>query len=205
METSDRILAGARDLFFKYGIKSVTMDDIARHLGVSKKTIYQFYTDKNELLLSLCKKELGEHAEHFCVFCDTAKDAIDEIFQTMKYMAGMFSKINPSLFYDMKKYHPKAWEQFREFKEKKVMQVVEANINKGIEQGLYRNTLNPKILARLRIEEVDMAMNPEVFPSKEFSLTEVQVALLDHFLYGILTLKGHRLINKYKQITEEED
>jgi hypothetical protein len=123
----------------------------------------------------------------------------------MKYLADMFSKINPSLFYDMKKYHPKAWDKFREFKEKKVMHIVETNILKGISQGLYRNTLNPKILARLRIEEVEMAMNPEIFPGREFSLLEVQVALLDHFLYGILTLKGHKLINKYKQITEDED
>ena len=78
------------------------------------------------------------------------------------------------------------------------------NLKKGIAQGLYRSEIDTKIMARLRIEEVDLAMNPAVFPPDKFNLTVVQVALLDHFLHGILTIKGHKLINKYKQVIEEE-
>ena len=84
------------------------------------------------------------------------------------------------------------------------MRMVEDNLRKGISQGLYRRDINIPVIARLRIEEVEMGMNPEMFPSQQFRLADVQIALFDHFLHGITTLKGHRLINKYKQITEEE-
>lgn len=204
METKDRILEAAHTLFFKFGIKSVTMDDIARHLGMSKKTIYQFFRDKDEIVHELTTNTLALHRQNFEELVASSTDAIDEILKTMEYVGFMFKQMNPNLFYDMQKYFPKAWLQFREFKEQRMMQMVEENFRKGIEQGLYRNDISAKILARLRIEEVEMAMNPAVYPANEYDLTQVQVALLDHFLFGIVTIKGHRLINKYKQIEDNE-
>ena len=82
--------------------------------------------------------------------------------------------------------------------------MVESSINGGKEQGIVRQDIDTKILSRLRMEEVEMAFNPAVYPPDKFNHVEVQVALTEHFLYGICTLKGHKLINKYKQIQEEE-
>jgi TetR/AcrR family transcriptional regulator, cholesterol catabolism regulator len=204
METKDRILKGAEELFFKYGIKSITMDDIAKHLGISKKTIYQFYSDKNEVVETLMSS-LTKTNE--CVFQKIANDSanvIEEVFEMMKHMGTIFSQMNPNLFYDLQKYHPNSWKHFKQFKEEFIERMVENSVKRGIEQGLVRADINTKIVARLRMESVEMGFNPQVFPPDRFKIIDVQLALLDHFLHGICTLKGHKLINKYKQVTEEE-
>src|SRR5690349_4996958 len=110
METKDRVLQGAEELFFKYGIKSVTMDDI------SKKTIYQFYTDKNEIVDTLMQLKLQEDKIAVHQIQQGAENVIVEVFELMKHMGSMFSKMNSNLFYDLQKYHPGAWKLFNEFK-----------------------------------------------------------------------------------------
>lgn len=204
METKDRILLGAEELFFKYGIKSVTMDDIAKHLAVSKKTIYQFYSDKNELVEKLMNAKLKQDECEFQKIQNNSENVIVEVFNMMKHMGEMFSKINPTIFYDLQKYHPNAWIQFKSFKNDCLAQMVEKSIERGVNEGLVRTDLNGKILARLRIEEVEMGLNSEIFPPDKFKMLDVQIAMIDHFLHGICTIKGHKMINKYKQITEEE-
>lgn len=203
MEIQERILEASQKLFFQYGIRSVTMDDICRELGISKKTIYRYFKDKNSIVLTLNSRSLDEHKQAFIHIQENSKDAIHEILLSMEYMSKMFQQMNPSLFYDLQKYFPKAWLNFRNFKEQYILGIVESNLERGINETLYRNNLNTKVLARLRIEEVEMAMNPAVFAPGKFSITDVQLTLLDHFLYGIATLKGHKLINKYKEVIEE--
>ncbi|MDQ3047735.1 MAG: TetR/AcrR family transcriptional regulator [Bacteroidota bacterium] len=204
METKDRIIQGAEELFFKYGIKSVTMDDIAKHLAISKKTIYQFFEDKNEVVETLLQVKLKEDECAFQQIHEESENVIMEMLSLMKHIGAMFSKVNPNIFYDLQKYHPTAWKQFKVFKEDCMSKMVESAISRGITEGLVRSELNPKIIAKLRIEEVEMGMNATIFPPDKFNMAELQIALLDHFLHGICTLKGHKLINKYKQLNEEE-
>ena len=204
MEPKDRILKGAEELFFKYGIKSITMDDIAKHLAISKKTIYQFFEDKNELLETLMKQRLELNICEMDQITKDAENVITETLQLMKHMGAIFAQMNPNVFYDMQKYHPTAWKIFKQFKEVKLAKVVENSITRGVKEGLVRSDINPKIMARLRLEEVEMGFNPQIFPPDKFKITDVQVALLDHFLLGICTIKGHKLMNKYKELIEEE-
>lgn len=203
-ETRQRIVLAAHELFNKYGIRSITMDDIAKHLSISKKTIYQFFKEKDEIVHSCCVDEMENHQCMFDEIKHSSKDAIHECLEMMKYLSEIFGNKNPNMFYDLQKFYSGSWKVFRAFKEQKIMNVVEENLKKGIREGLYRADINIKILARLRMEEVEMAMNPDIFPASKFSIRDVQLALLDHFLHGITTLKGHKLINKYKQIKEEE-
>jgi len=200
----ERIINSVTELMYRFGIKSITMDDVARHLTMSKKTLYQFFRDKNDMVLKCCYHDLHSRDCVFNNIAEKATDPVAELIQLMKYMETMFSKINPNLFYDMQRYHPDAWRLYREFKEKNMMKKVEENLNKGISMGLYRKDINIPVLARLRMEQVEMGFNPELFPPDKFNVPVVQVALFDNFLHGITTLKGHKLINKYKQITEEE-
>jgi TetR/AcrR family transcriptional regulator, cholesterol catabolism regulator len=204
MNIEDRILLGAKELFYKFGIRSITMDDVAKHLAISKKTIYNYFRDKNEIVMKCCDHDLKDRECVFKHITDNSTDAIAQIMQLMKHMGSMFSQMNPNLFYDMQKYHPSVWRMFKDFKEKNVMEMIEQNLLRGIAQGLYRKDINIAVIARLRIEEVEMAMNPAIYPPDKFNLAQVHVVLMDHFLHGITTLKGHRLINKYKQIEEEE-
>jgi AcrR family transcriptional regulator len=203
-EQDQRILSAADDLFNRYGIKSVTMDDISRSLGMSKKTIYQHFEDKNQLVLTLVQRTIEEHQTKYNEATKSARNAVEEIVRMMQFTSDTFSRANPNKFYDLQKYHPAGWQLFRQYKEEIVMNQVIANLEKGRKQGLYRTDFSIKILARLRLEEIEMAMHPQYYTDDRLSMHEVQVQLLDHYLHGICTLKGHKLLNKYKQLTEEE-
>jgi AcrR family transcriptional regulator len=204
MPTKGHILKSAEELFFRYGVKSVTMDDIATHLGMSKKTIYHFFKDKDELLSDFAKSFVNRNANVFEHECKLSHNAIDEIFCVMKHLRNMIQQMNPKLFFELQKYYPQAWQQLRDFREKHVTEMIQKNLEKGITQGLYRSDINIIVLAKLRLEEIDMAMNHSVFPIDKFNIAQVQITLFEHFLYGICTLKGHKLINKHKQIIDEE-
>ena len=204
LNTEERILHGAGELFYRAGIKSITMDDVAMHLGISKKTIYQYYADKNAIVNSLAEYELAIQIKEMDEMRKSSVNSIDEIFKTMNCLSRTFIKINANVFYDMQKFHPSSWKLFYDFKEKKVMSFVEENLKKGIKQELYRSDLNVKIMAKFRVEEVSMAFNPIIFPPEKYNIKDVQLILLDHFVHGITTLKGHKLINKYKQIKKSD-
>lgn len=203
-DTKDRILKGAEELFFQYGIKSITMDDIAKHLAISKKTIYHYFADKDEVVHILMKESLDKDIRDFTCIHNECKNIIDEIFAIMKYMSEMFGKINPIIFYDLQKYHPKSWKLFLDFKSDCILKMVEHVLVKGMQDGYVRKDVNPKILSILRMQEIEMGFNPAVFPHDKFQMLEVQLAMTEHFLYGICTLKGHKLINEYKHINEDE-
>ncbi|SRR5258706_2341180 len=196
--TEERILDSAHDLFFQYGIKSVTMDDIAGHLGMSKKTIYSFFEDKDKLVCSLTGKEFESQQGDLEKISGKTQNAVEEMLGIIKYLSVMFSKMNRYLIYDLQKYHPNAWKLFSNFKEECIVKVMQKNIRRGIREELYRPGLNPRILALLRMKEAEWALDTQVFSPKEFDIADVHIQLLEHFLYGIVTLKGYKLIDKHK-------
>ena len=204
MTTEEKVLKGAEELFFKYGIRSVTMDNIAKHLGMSKKTIYQYYKEKDEIIHKLMMAHIKEDECSFTDCIEKADNIVAEVFSMMKNIHEIFSKINPQFIYELQKYYPQTWKLFKEFKENFILKMVERSLEKGIKDGHVRPDINVKILSRARMENVEMAMNPVCFPPDKFKILDVQLTLVEHFLYGICTLKGHKLINKYKEITEEE-
>src|SRR6201992_4525775 len=112
----ERIIQGGEELFLKAGIKSVTMDDIARHLGMSKKTIYQFFKDKNELVVALVKKKLQDDKDQMCDIIKQSGNVIEKMINMMKCSEEIFSRINPIVIHDLQKYHSEAWKQFQDFK-----------------------------------------------------------------------------------------
>ena len=202
--TKEKIIEGSRELFFRDGMKSITMDDIASHLGISKKTIYQFHADKDALIYEVTKLQLEQQEIEMIAVRKQSKDPVEEILLAMTSMSKMMSAISPTVFYDLQKYYRNSWKRFQDFKNKQIVNYVEENMKSGIKSGLYRSDIPVKILSRLRLEQIELGYNPTIYPPTQFNITEVQVALMDHFLHGIVTIKGHRLINKYKQIQEEE-
>jgi AcrR family transcriptional regulator len=203
MSQTERIVTGSEELFLKAGIKSVTMDDIATHLGMSKKTIYQFFKDKNELVFALVKKKLKDDEDQMAAIISQSGNVIEEMINMMKCSEDIFSRINPIVIHDLQKYHPDAWKQFQEFKSGVLVHTLEVLLNKGIKQGYIRPDIDVKILARMRVAQVEMGFNASLFPVSEFSIWKVQYQMLEHFNYGICTLKGYKLLNQYKNIIEE--
>ncbi len=203
MTQIDRIIQGGEDLFLKAGIKSVTMDDIAKHLGMSKKTIYQFFKDKNELVNALVSKKLRKDEDNMCDIINQSGNVIEKMINMMKCSEDIFSRINPIVIHDMQKYHPEAWKQFQDFKLDVIVGTLEELLTEGIKQGHIRTNIDVKILARMRVAQVELGFDTKLFPISEFSTWHVQFQFLEHFIFGICTLKGHKLLNKYKNINEE--
>jgi TetR/AcrR family transcriptional regulator, cholesterol catabolism regulator len=199
----ERILKGGGELFLQAGIKSVTMDDIAKHLGMSKKTIYQFFKDKDELVTALIKQRLQEDEDEMTEILNKSGNVIEGMINMMKCSEEIFARANPILIHDLQKYHPEAWKQFQGFKSEVIVRTMEGLLNKGIEQGYIRPDIDAKVLARMRVMQVEMGFNTSIFPASEFNLWKVQRQLLEHFNYGICTIKGYKLLNEYKNINED--
>jgi AcrR family transcriptional regulator len=200
----DRIIQGGEELFLTAGIKSVTMDDIAKHLGMSKKTIYQFFKDKNELVIALVKKKLQQDEDQMCAIIDRSGNVIEEMINMMKCSEDIFSRINPIVIHDLQKYHPDAWAVFQSFKADVIVRTLEELLTKGMQQGYIRPDIDVKIMARMRVNQVEMGFNANIFPIAEFSTWKVQYQLLEHFNFGICTLKGFKLLDEYKNINNEK-
>lgn len=204
METQDKILKTSLELFFKFGIKRVTMDDIARELGMSKKTIYQFYKEKDDLVSQLCKIELDKQLKEFGTLQDEAIDPLHEILLISEKLRVMLQPITPVFFLDLQKFYPKAYEQFRSFREYCTSKLIVKNIKVGVEMGLYRKDINIPFAAEYRMAQIDMLMFGNYFSFENVSFSKAHELILDMFVYSICSVKGHKLINNYKKIKDEE-
>jgi len=203
MSQTERIISGGEELFLKAGIKSVTMDDIAKHLGMSKKTIYQFFKDKNELVIALVQKKLKEDEDQMEEIVSKSGNVIEGMINMMKCSEDIFSRINPIVIHDMQKYHPDAWKQFQNFKSGVIVQTLEELLKKGIEQGYIRPDIDVKVIARMRMIQVEMGFNTAIFPHSEFNVWKVQQQFLEHFNYGVCTLEGYKLLDEYRTLHEQ--
>lgn len=203
MEISERILTIAETMFTKYGVKSITMDDIARKLAISKKTIYQFFRDKDSLIFEVTKNHIARDEQALNEIHKICVDPIDEVLKISDYIKKHLASVNTVILFEIEKYYPKSYDLIQKHHEKRVFDLLIENMKKGKEQGLYREEIDVDILARLRMEQVRTGCNPEIFPASKYPASTVHYQIFSNFIFGICTLKGHKLINKYKHIEEE--
>jgi AcrR family transcriptional regulator len=194
-----KILKEVGDMFMTYGVRSVSMDDISRHMGISKKTIYQYFKDKNDLVEKVTEEYIRVRQDEYCEVTQKAANAIEELHLMSKCLRKHFGELNPSLVFDLKKFYPSAWNVFVEYERKTVFTSIQDNLDRGKKEGFFRKKINSNILAKLRVEQVHMSFDPSVFPKQEFDFTQVQMEMFDHYVYGLLTEKGNELYEKYKQ------
>jgi TetR/AcrR family transcriptional regulator, cholesterol catabolism regulator len=199
MDTRERILQKTDELFMQYGIRSVSMDDIANQLGMSKKTLYQYFEDKDALVDSIVDTHINE-MQADCTTCRiNAKDAIHELFITMEMIMEEFSNMNPMVLYDLEKFHHKSFRRFKEHKDTFLFKVIINNLQWGIKEELYRENLDVDLIARYRLESMMIPFNISLFPPGKFNLAETSGIILEHFIYGLVTIKGFKLIQKYNE------
>lgn len=195
----ERIKQKAHELFMQFGLKSVSMDDIATKLGISKKTIYQFYADKDDLVDEVIKSLL-QHSESCCNRDVTAAaNAVHEIFLAMDFIMEAFRSMNPSLLFDMQKYYPAAFQKFLKHKNDYLFGVIKQNLQRGIKEELYRGDLKVEVLARFRVESMMLPFNPEFHTKVKHSLATIEQEITLHFLFGMVSPKGYKLAAKYLQ------
>lgn len=198
-DIKERILRGAQELFMKYGVRSVSMDDIARHLSVSKKTLYQYFADKDEIVTTVAEFHLRQEQAQYEGMRATSENAIDELVKISTCIKRDLQKMNPSLLFDLRKYHPKAWAQWLGHKQQYMGQSIIRNLKQGVSEGFFRPEIHTDILAAARLEMIQITFDEQVFPADKYNIAEVNLQLFEHFVYGVLTEKGRKVFEKYKQ------
>lgn len=197
MEVKERILIKAADLFCRYGIRTITMDEIASQLGISKKTIYQFFTDKDDMVSAVIEQEIQRNEMECGNFREAATDAVHQIFLALESLEEMLKYTNPLMLYDLEKHHPASFQKLREYKYRFLYQVILENLEWGVGTDLYRPDIDKDIVAKARIEAAFLVFNPDVFPHSRYRISEVNFELAMLFLHGVATDKGKQLIESY--------
>jgi AcrR family transcriptional regulator len=203
-EVKTKLLRGAEELFMRYGVRSITMDEIARHLSISKKTLYQYFADKDDIVASVTYGHLNREKKQYEANTNAARNAVEELVKLSLCLKENLKGMNPSLLFDLQKYHQNAWRIWTEFKNVFIRESVVSNLKRGIAEGLYRPEIDPEIMAVLRIETVQLGFDERLFPRDKYDLASLQLAILEHFIHGLLTEKGRRLYQKYKKETVNE-
>jgi len=173
------------------------MEDIARRLGISKKTIYQHFSDKQEILQQVISGKITDSETKADCLTVHATNPVEEILMVLDMMRKNSGQVSPNFLIDIQRHYPDAFALYKQHKENYIMRSILENIQKGIDQGLYRSDINPPILARLRAEQIEWAFNNDFFPTNKYDMLEVQRELMHHFVRGILTEKGFAVYNQY--------
>ena len=187
----DYILKESVGIFLKYGIRSVSMDDIARELGISKKTLYQHVSNKAELISKILDSD-EFHSKCLENFDNPDTNAIDELLEISVQVSKDLKKYSPSAIYDLHKYYPEVIKPFMERRRSLVLDFIRANIIKGIRQDIYRTDLDVELIALLYIKKLEstheMILNGDV----NYTLEQILSVMFENHIRGICNEAGIR-------------
>lgn len=199
LDNRERIRLKAKEMFMQYGLRSVSMDDLATSLGISKKTIYQSFKDKNEIVQEVV---LGILNENTCLCKQESarsSNAVEEMLSLAGFLFDVAKNMNGSILFELMKYHPKTHEMLAVHKHEHIPKMVEENLRRGIEEGYYRSEIKPEILSQFRGMSVFAVFQPNFMKDKGTSKEDIQREVFLHFMHGIVNEKGLRLLNQYKE------
>lgn len=193
----NKILIGASDLFLTYGFKSVTMDDIANKLGISKKTIYLHFDNKTKLVEATTMylfECISEGINHICAL---EKNPIQEIYSIKQFIMEHLKDEKSSPQYQLQKYYPKICNSLRAKQFEAMQTCVINNLNRGINQELYRKSIDVDFISRIYFNIMLAIKDKDLFPEKQFSMNMLMSNYLEYHLRGICTPKGLETLNKF--------
>lgn len=201
MDKKEQIIMQVFELFMRYGIKSMSMDDIAIHMGMSKKTLYQYFASKDDLVNAVLEKHLEMDQCKVKSLISSKNNAIDDLMHIATTVNDTLKQINPSIHYDLEKYHPQAWKKFGDYKRNFIQENIKQNILKGIKEELYRSDINVDIVAALYVSKADIVFDASVFPPDKYAFNRVYLEMMKQHIRGIATSKGLKYFEKkLKQI-----
>lgn len=201
----ENIIITAENLFIRYGFKRVTMDDIAREMAISKKTIYQFFKDKNEIVCSATEYHLQKECSDIKLLEEQSENVIEYLVKLCKQMRGHIKVVHPGAIEDLKKYFPEAWGIFIRYKKEVFLESLENTLKRGVEEGYFHPDIRTDILAVMRMEQIQMSWDENIFPRAKYDCMEVQMQILRHFIAGIITEKGRELLKAYSNSVDTNE
>jgi len=202
-EQEQKILSQAEALFMRVGIKSITMQDLSRELGISKKTLYQYVDNKADLVLKIMYNHAQTEMEAVKKITAESKNAIDEMLEIARYSLEQLREISPTVIYDMKKYYRKSWDIFEKLHQEHSGGVIVKNFNRGVEEGLYRDDFDMDIVSKLYVSKTFLLVEETLFPLRKYDRRHLMNEFIKYHLYGIISPKGKKQLEKY--LTKEID
>ncbi len=193
-EQQEKWLKRVEDLFLRYGIKSITMDDVSRELGISKKTLYQFVDSKDDLVNKVLERHIEAEKSQCGQLFHAAGNAVEEMFLVMEANAIQLQQMKSNIVFDLQKYHREAWEKIEAFQRGFLYDIVYANLERGIREGLYRPDFDVDVVAKLHIAMSFHLFDETYFPHQTYPKETLFREFLLHYLYGIVSDKGLQLL-----------
>jgi len=198
-ELEKRILDGAEELFLSLGLRSVSMDDLASKLGVSKKTIYKHYKDKANLIRCVAQKHLNCDEEDFQRIEIECKDPIDQMRLIADHARRSMGRMHPSVMFDLKKFYTESWSLIQEYHQTSIIGRICNNLREGVKLGFYSADIKADILGKLMYHEFEFSFDTLFLDKSEYKPVEVYNELFHHFMMRILTEKGKKLYERYEK------
>ncbi len=195
-EKHEVILQGSLKTFMTLGMRSVTMDDMAKNLGMSKKTLYKYVSDKSDLLVQAMSYFQECEMSLITEICKRKLNAIDESFEISKVVLNHISDIHPSVMFDIEKYYPEVGVVFDDYKTDVVRNWVIDNLQRGKKEGLFRPDVNEEIISGLYILRMDDLFNQEMFPKSRFATRDIYREIFNYHIRGIASEKGVKYLDK---------
>ncbi|TVQ77012.1 MAG: TetR/AcrR family transcriptional regulator [Flavobacteriales bacterium] len=190
------ILSNAMSLYMQYGFRSVSMDQIASEMGISKKTIYRFFSSKSEMIHAGIEQMAQEVKVFACGIQKSTVNPIEALFKMDKAMLDFFTPMHQRMLFQLKKYYAKTYSFLEQTKKEEMIAATLENLHLGIEQGYYRNDIDPEVIAHLYLGQAYIMTNDSYFWAAERQTYLRRQALLYH-LHGIVSEKGRQYLTKY--------
>lgn len=197
MGLKEEILSRSEQLFMRLGIKSVTMDDVSKELGISKKTLYQHFENKDQLVEAVITTHVEREKAGIDKIAEGAKDALEEMVKIGVLLASTIEDVSPSTLFDLQKYYFKTWEILMKNQDERIVNSIIQNIEKGIAGGYYREDVNQEVIARIYAKATYMIVDEIANPNSQFTRKEMIWELHNYHIHAIATPKGLKLWKKY--------
>lgn len=199
--SKELIIKSSTDLFMKYGIKSISMDDISKELGMSKKTLYNYINNKDELVMEVVKSFTDAEKIFINDLKETAQNAIEEMAKIGRYVIKNMRRIKPTLKFDLKKYYPKVWVNISKIHFPFIEQTIQENIRRGKTEGFYQTDTDEVIISKIYVAIAQSLVDPEIFPLEKYNRVEIYQSFFKYHMNSIMSTAG---LAEYKKQTNTE-
>lgn len=189
-EKQFEIVEKSAQVFLKFGIRAVTMDDLSRELGMSKKTIYKYFSDKDELIKTIIAFKTQRDREICAIATHQADNAIDEMIRISEFVSEMLQDVHSSVFFDLQKYHRDAWQLMEDHKNTFVRSQIKGNIERGINEGIYRANADSDILSKVYVATMSALFDGHTFPPNEYKFNRVFNQIIRFQIRGLASSEG---------------
>ncbi len=193
----EKIIYKSSDLFLTLGFKSVTMDDIAAEMGISKKTIYVYFPNKTKLVEAVTFHLFETICNGIDHICDNASNPIEELYSIKMYVMHHLKNQKTSPQYQLKKYYPQIYNQLKIKQFEKMHSSVEDSLRQGVKTGVFRDTIDIGFISRMYFTGMTGIKDNMFFPSEQYQMEYLMESYLEYHLRAIVTEKGFKILNQF--------